>query len=183
MSDPLPPGADAPATPAQPSGSPSPDAEADLGLETKTFCQSDGIAPAALTRLARAIAAMGQLHQLVLCARVLPVAVRAASPAGPTRTARLSLPSELPPLLSGAFESHLLLADGVLSVWLAGLAPAGAGLEVTLLALGEETVVQASAVLGENGAPVRLRLDWPAPEPPTELALCVLADPTADTSG
>jgi hypothetical protein len=158
---------------AQPSSSSHPGPGPEIGLETKSFCHSDGIAAPTLSRLVQAVAALGRLHELVVCARLVPVALRAPSTASRTPAARLSLPADASTVLGGNFESHLLLADEVLSVWLAGLEPITVGSEVTLLALTSKTMVHTSIGIDDPDDPVRLRLAWAGRELPEEIEFAI----------
>jgi len=146
---------------------------AGIGTQDKWFFHTDGIAAPVLTRFREAIVATQRRHDLAVCASVDPVMVRAGSTGSPPAAARLVLPLAAIPVLGGDFESHLLLGDGELLIWLAGMDELPVGSGITLLALSEAGPVQTTAVVGERESPIRLRLRWGDPKLPQEIAFAV----------
>jgi len=159
-------------TPAGTTPSPSTGQGAGIATQDKWFLHTDGIAAPVLNGFKEALAATQKLHDLVVCARVVPIRVRSSLPSS-SPMAELVLPSAAVHMLGSIFESHLLLVDGELLIWLAGMDALPAGTKITLLALSDAGPVQATAVIGDRDSPTRLGLPWTSPDPPSEIAVVI----------
>lgn len=146
-------------------------------FETKVMVVSDDLTDAISERFRDATARSVQgAHDLVALASIRAEAVRAPLDSDLTSTFRIDLPPGLPEQLGSGVETHLIVGDGHLRVWLAGAELLDPDSTMTFIAVSPTGESAHAVTTAETaGQPIRVTLDWPHPDPPTALGLFVKA--------
>lgn len=143
---------------------------------TRVFLRAGGVAEELAGRLLEAFSPPGGSPWLAFCGEVEPVGVRSGEPSAKTIPARLVLPDGVGERVGERIETRVVVDGSKVRVWLAGVDRIAVGSTV-LMAVGGESghPVTATAPVEDSSSPIALSAPWTADEPPTAIAIGVVA--------